>query len=206
MDTKDWRLPNVYELSTILDNTKSEKPYAVAGLVHTSPSRYWSSTTDTLNTTSAWHVSFSSGYVYARSKTDGIYFCCVRGKQLNFDNLSLLKKKGGVKVAQEHVDKLSPKAQEIKAKKEAKERVNQQVSTSSARQYVSWQVRWRNKDYKQSDPSYSIETIMIDCSNGTSDAMQYYYNSSLPTPYCTRSKLCSFSLLESAANDICGNR
>ena len=122
MDTKDWRLPNVYELSTILDNTKSEKPYAVAGLVHTSPSRYWSSTTDTLNTTSAWHVSFSSGYVYARSKTDGIYFCCVRGKQLNFDNLSLLKKKGGVKVAQEHVDKLSPKAQEIKAKKEAKER------------------------------------------------------------------------------------
>ncbi|MDD3466275.1 MAG: DUF1566 domain-containing protein [Campylobacterales bacterium] len=205
---KDWRLPNIYELSTITDNTKSEKPYIIDGFENTASGYYWSSTTYVAGTTYAWNVNFDGGFVLDVGKTYSYYVRCVRGKHLNFDNLSLLKKQGKLKVSQENIDKISPST-EAKRKKEAekeKQSARQQSSSSATSQYVSWQIRWRNKDYRQSDPESSTETIMITCSNGTESAVTYFYNSTRNyKPYYTRGNY-NFSSLEEAANHICGNR
>ena len=104
----DWRLPNIFELSTLIDNTKSEEPYVVDGIKNIDSVRYWSSSTFVDNIDYAWRVRFNMGDEDMESKRLRNYVRCVSGKELSFDDLSLLKKSGKIKVSQENIDRIKP--------------------------------------------------------------------------------------------------
>lgn len=73
----DWRLPTMKELMSIEDKTKINP--AINSMYFTNPqTNYWSSTTYTTDTTSAWLVDFSNGYTNHYGKTGGYYVRCVR--------------------------------------------------------------------------------------------------------------------------------
>jgi len=74
----DWRLPDVKELRSIVDNTRYHlaiDPVAFAG---TEQTYYWSSSTYAYYTNYAWYVYFGSGYVNNNYKTFTYYVRCVR--------------------------------------------------------------------------------------------------------------------------------
>jgi hypothetical protein len=74
----DWRLPNRFELISILDlgrNTPSINPV----FVNTLNSNYWSATTRVDVTNYAWRVSFDFGNADSDSKTSTLYARAVRG-------------------------------------------------------------------------------------------------------------------------------
>ena len=83
----DWRLPNINELGSIIDYTKSINPTinstAFPNTQSFSPSvfqsYYWSSSTYALLTGYAWFVDFGSGGVSNFSKTSLYYVRCVTG-------------------------------------------------------------------------------------------------------------------------------
>ncbi|MFH0782969.1 MAG: DUF1566 domain-containing protein [Pseudomonadota bacterium] len=77
----DWRLPNVKELESIADLSKS-KPAINPVFPKTFPSWYWSSTTVTLFPNRAWSVNFRFGSVSSSdSKTSTYYVRAVRSGQ-----------------------------------------------------------------------------------------------------------------------------
>jgi hypothetical protein len=76
----DWRLPNINELTSIVDDTTSE-PAISSVFVNTTSYYYWSSTTYASYTFFAWRVSFSNGFQYYNNKTDSYYVRCVRAGQ-----------------------------------------------------------------------------------------------------------------------------
>jgi len=87
----DWRLPNRFELESIVNlqnfnpavdsafNNSCAAACTVTTCSCTVSSYYWSSSTYAGNTTSAWIVYFFDGGVYATSKTDSYYVRAVRG-------------------------------------------------------------------------------------------------------------------------------
>ncbi|MDY0264257.1 MAG: DUF1566 domain-containing protein [Sulfurospirillum cavolei] len=105
----DWRLPNIYELVTLLDNTKSKAPHVINGLHNVTSERYWSSNTVASKKSNAWYVYFYDGKVIWDDKGYSSSVRCVRSGQVNFETLSSLKKNGVLKVAQEWIDKINPK-------------------------------------------------------------------------------------------------
>ena len=147
---EDWRLPNFYELTTLIDNTKSSKPYVVNGIENIVSEYYWSSTTTATNF--ARRVYFYNGSISAFYMTSIICVRCVRAGQLNFDNLVILKDQGKVKVSQENIDEISPYVAKIKAeKKEAKriaeeeqERKNkeQEIKNYNQRKNIGDKICW----------------------------------------------------------------
>jgi tetratricopeptide (TPR) repeat protein len=102
----DWRLPNIYELTTLLDNTKLSKPYVIDGIENINLYSSVSSTTDGKNAYHAWRVYFNHGSANLDGKTNNTYVRCVRIGQLNFDNLMILKNKGKLKVSQKNINKI----------------------------------------------------------------------------------------------------
>lgn len=78
---KDWRLPNLNELTSLVDDTKY-KPSIDDVFQNTIFSYYWSSTTVRNNSEVAWLVAFDSGFQgFDNNKDDNYYVRCVRAGQ-----------------------------------------------------------------------------------------------------------------------------
>lgn len=75
----DWRLPNVRELMSIVDYSKSLPRINTTAFPNTVSGIYWTSTTYVPGPASAWYGGFSSGSVNITSKTGNNYVRCVRG-------------------------------------------------------------------------------------------------------------------------------
>ena len=76
----DWRLPNINELKSIIDRSKSN-PAIVQGFKNIISSSYWSSTTREDYKNYAWIVNFGDGSVYNDNKDYNYYVRCVRDGQ-----------------------------------------------------------------------------------------------------------------------------
>ena len=74
----DWRLPNINELKSIRDMSRSS-PAIDTAFVNTATDYYWSSTSYAAATTNAWVVGFDDGGVYGYDKGNSTYVRCVRG-------------------------------------------------------------------------------------------------------------------------------
>lgn len=76
----NWRLPNVYELYSLIDFGGAAAPYINATYFPaTQSSYYWSSTTFPANKTGAMYVNFFSGSASFNNKSGSGYVRCVRG-------------------------------------------------------------------------------------------------------------------------------
>lgn len=82
----DWRLPNIKELHSIINATKTSAPnISITYFPDTKTDNYyWSSTTLAGTTGYAWYTDFNiggAGFVMTSpiSKTNGLYARCVRG-------------------------------------------------------------------------------------------------------------------------------
>jgi len=76
----DWRLPNVKELKSIADTTKSRPAIDAVYFPNTIALRYWSSTSYAADTTNAWFVYFDDGFADGIGKSTVFYVRCVRGQ------------------------------------------------------------------------------------------------------------------------------
>ncbi len=82
LDTySDWRVPNLNELTSMVDNTKANPSIDTSVFQNTAPNDYWSSTTYAGGSDSAWYVYFSYGGQYYKGKTNSGYVRCVRAGQ-----------------------------------------------------------------------------------------------------------------------------
>ena len=75
----DWRLPNVKELSSLVDDSRYN-PSIDPLFTSTLSSNYWSSTTCAGLTPYAWYVNFYYGDTNNYSKAYTYYVRCVRGQ------------------------------------------------------------------------------------------------------------------------------
>lgn len=76
----DWRLPNIRELLSIADRSRSD-PAIDPVFQSVSSGGYWSSTTFADSTGFAWYVYFYDGFSAYNVKGDDGYVRCVRGGQ-----------------------------------------------------------------------------------------------------------------------------
>ena len=73
----DWRLPNVKELQSIVDYSKTNPASSVPG--STAADNDWSSTTNAGNSSNAWNVNFNDGNVNNDDKNNSLRVRAVRG-------------------------------------------------------------------------------------------------------------------------------
>jgi len=76
----DWRLPNINELNSLVDDTKYD-PSIDDVFQNTASNYYWSSTTHANGSDYAWIVGFNSGYQSVNNKNGNNYVRCVRAGQ-----------------------------------------------------------------------------------------------------------------------------
>ena len=76
----DWRVPNINELTSIVDKSKYS-PAIRSVFENTSSSNYWSASTGESYKYNAWGVYFSYGYMYSNLKGNNLYVRCVRDGQ-----------------------------------------------------------------------------------------------------------------------------
>ncbi|MBM4387567.1 MAG: DUF1566 domain-containing protein, partial [Deltaproteobacteria bacterium] len=77
----DWRLPDIKELSSIVDDSKYGPAIDSIYFPDTKSDWYWSSSSDASDTSFAWGVGFSYGYVDDGYKGNDNYVRCVRSGQ-----------------------------------------------------------------------------------------------------------------------------
>jgi len=75
----DWRLPNVDELETLVDRSKSRPAANKDIFPNIDLSYYWSATTSASNANHAWFVYFFYGGVGDDNKNSNNFVRCVRG-------------------------------------------------------------------------------------------------------------------------------
>lgn len=77
-----WRLPNLRELQSLIDYSKSNPALPSDNhFTGVQSGGYWSSTSNAANTANAWLVGLSNGYVNVGGKTGPFYVWPVRGGQ-----------------------------------------------------------------------------------------------------------------------------
>lgn len=82
LDThSDWRLPNIKELTSIVDDTKSHPSIDNTVFQNTPSGHYWSSTTTAGNSSSMWYVDFNYGHQLGNDKSAFYNVRCVRAGQ-----------------------------------------------------------------------------------------------------------------------------
>lgn len=74
----DWRLPNRFELISLIDYAKSSPAIKESVFQFTTSNYYWSATTRASDNTYAWPVNFDLGYTKYNTKTTSYYVRCVR--------------------------------------------------------------------------------------------------------------------------------
>jgi hypothetical protein len=74
----DWYLPNVIELRSVVDESRSSPAVDAAAFSWMPGYSFWSSTSYSGSSTSAWHVQFGYGYLGTSGKTGGGHVLCVR--------------------------------------------------------------------------------------------------------------------------------
>ena len=72
----DWRLPNIKELTTVINDAVSSPSIYTPTFEHTANDNYWSSTTAS-NSGDAWSVNFEHGTHEILGKTTPKYVRCV---------------------------------------------------------------------------------------------------------------------------------
>ncbi|GEM_PF-1659151 len=200
---KDWRVPNRFELTTLIDSTKKDKPLIIDGFRAKLPKGedgyLWSSDSCEHHSQKGWLLFINDDYVgdtfksYENTKHS---VRCVRGQEITFSFLQKLKNSGKLKVPQNSIDQLSPTNQEKLNKSYQKE--SSQQTSSSSRQYSAWDIQYKY----QTGGSIPSETSFIKCSNGRDGNINYYYNGG---NYIVGGGSV-FKSLEAAANYICGNK
>ncbi|CAA6815868.1 MAG: Unknown protein [uncultured Sulfurovum sp.] len=81
LDTKnDWRLPNLNELTSLVDDTK-HNPSLNSLFENTNSNNYWSSTSPSDTNEDAWIVNFYYGFQDGNDKSFNSYVRCVRAGQ-----------------------------------------------------------------------------------------------------------------------------
>ncbi|MCC5813499.1 MAG: DUF1566 domain-containing protein [Leptospira sp.] len=76
----NWRLPSRQELETLVDYGKTTQPRIDTTVFPATVSdRYWSATTNALNTSNAWSARFSTGLIISVGKTSTFSVRCVSG-------------------------------------------------------------------------------------------------------------------------------
>lgn len=73
-----WRLPTVFELQTIVDESREFPAIEIAVFTNTQADSYWSSSSDVGNPSYAWHVYFAYGYVFLGGMGETHHVRCVR--------------------------------------------------------------------------------------------------------------------------------
>ncbi|MGK5094818.1 DUF1566 domain-containing protein [Deltaproteobacteria bacterium TL4] len=73
----DWKLPNIKELLSLVDYTRSN-PSIHPLFPNTQSSGYWSSTVNASSSSYAWYVYFYNGFVYYYYRSNTYYVRCVR--------------------------------------------------------------------------------------------------------------------------------
>jgi hypothetical protein len=76
---RDWRLPNIYELESIVDENRN--PAIKSEFSNTAPYYYWSSSERQSSSDFAWFVNFLYGYSDGNDKTYKLHVRCVRAGQ-----------------------------------------------------------------------------------------------------------------------------
>ena len=92
----DWRLPAARELETLIDRKtllERIRPIMREDVPFRDTLSYWSSTTFSPDTNSAWIVMFDGGYILSYYKSNQYNIRCVRGSFLNHRSFDLVHKK-----------------------------------------------------------------------------------------------------------------
>ena len=74
----NWRLPNIKELTSIVDYRAENPSIDAAAFPNTTSSGYWSASNRASSLSAAWAVDFFRGLVLSGIKTSGLYVRCVR--------------------------------------------------------------------------------------------------------------------------------
>lgn len=186
----DWRLPNIYELETTLNQSKIQKPNIIDGFLYNpkngSQAIYWSSSlsvvdSDNRMALTTWGDDFGASNLY---KKYDLGVRCVRGKELNFKSLNSLIERGKLHITQNEIENLVIMAQPEK------------ISSAKTTYNIG----------KERDTHQGYSVYPVSCSAGASaDVIFNYDKPSDWLRYVVRGTQ-SFKTINEAANYICGNR
>lgn len=75
----DWRLPNLKELQSLVDYSRTDPAVNTAYFPNTNPSNYWTKTEYAGNDRFVWYVNFYNGHVSAFDQASDYCVRCVQG-------------------------------------------------------------------------------------------------------------------------------